>query len=134
MDVLVVLGTTAAFTYSVGAMAVALFDPNPDAEPSVFFDTSTMLITFVSLGRYLENLAKGKTSAALTDLMALAPSMATIYTNPPACTQEKRIATELVQVGDIVKIVPGSQIPADGTLTAGIPLWMRAQSPASPCQ
>ena len=119
MDVLVVLGTTAAFIYSVGAMTFALIDPNPDAEPSVFFDTSTMLITFVSLGRYLENLAKGKTSAALTDLMALAPSMATIYTNPPACTQEKRIATELVQVGDIVKIVPGSQIPADGTLTVG---------------
>ena len=119
MDVLVVLGTTAAFIYSVGAMALALFDPNPDTEPSVFFDTSTMLITFVSIGRYLENLAKGKTSAALTDLMALAPSMATIYTNPPACTQEKRIATELVQVGDIVKIVPGSQIPADGTLTRG---------------
>ena len=119
MDVLVVLGTTAAFLYSVGAMTFALFDPNPDAEPSVFFDTSTMLITFVSLGRYLENLAKGKTSAALTDLMALAPSMATIYTNPPACTQEKRIPTELVQVGDIVKIVPGSQIPADGTLTLG---------------
>ena len=119
MDVLVVLGTTAAFTYSVGAMTLALFDPNPDAEPSVFFDTSTMLFTFVSLGRYLENLAKGKTSAALTDLMALAPSMATIYTDPPACTQEKRIATELVQVGDIVKIVPGSQIPADGSLIRG---------------
>lgn len=119
MDVLVVLGTTAAFTYSCGAMISALFDSDPDAEPAVFFDTSTMLITFVSLGRYLENLAKGKTSAALTDLMALAPSMAIIYTDSPACTQEKKIATELVQVGDIVKLVPGAQVPADGTVIRG---------------
>ncbi|KAG9104395.1 hypothetical protein FRC06_002949 [Ceratobasidium sp. 370] len=119
MDVLVVLGTTSAFVYSVLAMGFAMFNPNPDFRPVVFFDTSTMLITFVSLGRYLENLAKGKTSAALTDLMALAPSMATIYTDAPACTQEKKIATELVQVGDTVKLVPGDKIPADGTVVRG---------------
>ncbi|KAG8700629.1 hypothetical protein FRC08_004592 [Ceratobasidium sp. 394] len=119
MDVLVVLGTTSAFVYSVLAMGFAMFNPNPDFRPVVFFDTSTMLITFVSLGRYLENLAKGKTSAALTDLMALAPSMATIYTDAPACTQEKKIATELVQVGDTVKLVPGDKIPADGTVVLG---------------
>ncbi|CAE6525278.1 unnamed protein product [Rhizoctonia solani] len=119
MDVLVVLGTTSAFIYSFFAMLLAMFNPNPDFRPAVFFDTSTMLITFVSLGRYLENLAKGKTSAALTDLMALAPSMATIYTDPPACTTEKKIATELVQVGDTVKLVPGDKIPADGTVLKG---------------
>ncbi|KAF8676831.1 Copper P-type ATPase CtaA [Rhizoctonia solani] len=119
MDVLVMLGTTSAFIYSFLAMFFAMFNSNPDFRPAVFFDTSTMLITFVSLGRYLENLAKGKTSAALTDLMALAPSMATIYTDAPACTVEKKIATELVQVGDTVKIVPGDKIPADGTLLKG---------------
>ncbi|KAF8751599.1 Copper P-type ATPase CtaA [Rhizoctonia solani] len=112
-------GTTSAFIYSFLAMFFAMFNSNPDFRPAVFFDTSTMLITFVSLGRYLENLAKGKTSAALTDLMALAPSMATIYTDAPACTVEKKIATELVQVGDTVKIVPGDKIPADGTLLKG---------------
>ncbi|CAE6387545.1 unnamed protein product [Rhizoctonia solani] len=119
MDVLVVLGTTSAFVYSFFVMVCAMFNSNPDFRPAVFFDTSTMLITFVSLGRYLENSAKGKTSAALTDLMALAPSMATIYTDAPACTVEKKIATELVQVGDTVKIVPGDKIPADGTLLKG---------------
>ncbi|KAG8748590.1 hypothetical protein FRC11_011983, partial [Ceratobasidium sp. 423] len=118
MDVLVVLGTTSAFIYSFFAMFCAVFNSNPDLRPAVFFDTSTMLITFASLGRYLENLAKGKTSAALTDLMALAPSMATIYTDPE-CTVEKKIATELAQVGDTVKIVPGDRIPADGTLVRG---------------
>ncbi|KAA1469123.1 copper P-type ATPase CtaA [Dentipellis sp. KUC8613] len=118
MDVLVMLGTSAAYFYSLFAMFFAMFNPDPDFMPFVFFDTSTMLIMFVTLGRYLENSAKGKTSTALTDLMALAPSMATIYTDP-ACTQEKKIPTELVQVGDIVKIVPGDKVPADGTVLRG---------------
>ena len=170
MDVLVVLGTSAAFTYSIGAMLVTLICGPPDETlewpssdedmhgmfarmhgdsfdgPSVFFDTSTMLITFVSLGRYLENLAKGKTSAALTDLMALSPSMALIYTTPPADSGTlltarsptddksekpqpaqpaavipvtKKIATELVQVGDRLLVQPGAQIPADGAVVSG---------------
>ncbi|KAF9047110.1 Cu-transporting P-type ATPase [Hymenopellis radicata] len=119
MDVLVMLGTSAAYFYSVGIMFCELFDPSPDYHPMLFFDTSTMLIMFVSLGRYLENKAKGRTSAALTDLMALAPSMATIYTDPPTFSQEKRIPTELVEVGDTVKLVPGDKIPADGTVVRG---------------
>lgn len=119
MDVLVMLGTSAAFFYSFFSMLFAIGNSDPDYRPVVFFDTSTMLIMFVSLGRYMENRAKGKTSAALTDLMSLAPSMATIYTDAPACTQERRIATELVQVGDTVKLVPGEKIPADGTVIKG---------------
>jgi Cu+-exporting ATPase len=119
MDVLVMLGTSAAYFYSIVAMLFAAFNTTPDFRPFVFFDTSTMLIMFVSLGRWLENRAKGKTSAALTDLMALAPTMATIYTDAPACTQEKRIPTELVQVGDTVKLVPGDKVPADGTVIRG---------------
>ncbi|TFY67577.1 hypothetical protein EVJ58_g1542 [Rhodofomes roseus] len=118
MDVLVMLGTSAAYFYSLGAITAAVAKADPNYHPFVFFDTSTMLIMFVSLGRYLENRAKGRTSAALTDLMALAPSMATIYTDA-ACTQEKKIATELVQVGDTVKMVPGDKVPADGTVVRG---------------
>ncbi|KAH0836710.1 hypothetical protein J3R83DRAFT_8439 [Lanmaoa asiatica] len=119
MDVLIMLGTSAAYFYSIFAMLFAAFNTTPGFRPFVFFDTSTMLIMFVSLGRWLENRAKGKTSAALTDLMALAPTMATIYTDAPACTQEKRIPTELVQVGDTVKLVPGDKVPADGTVIRG---------------
>ncbi|KAG7093698.1 hypothetical protein E1B28_007353 [Marasmius oreades] len=119
MDVLVMLGTSAAFVYSLLTMIFGLLNPTPDYHPMLFFDTSTMLIMFVSMGRYLENKAKGRTSAALTDLMALAPSMATIYTDPPSCTQEKKIPTELVEVGDTVKVVPGDKIPADGTVARG---------------
>ena len=70
---------------------------------------------FVSLGRYLENSAQGKTSAALTDLMALAPSMAIICTDA-TCFQEKKIPTEFLQIGDTVKVVSGDK---DETVVLG---------------
>ncbi|KZZ93810.1 ATPase, P-type, heavy metal translocating [Moelleriella libera RCEF 2490] len=146
MDVLVILGTSCAFFFSVFAMIVSLLFP-PHTRPSTIFDTSTMLITFITFGRFLENRAKGQTSKALSRLMSLAPSMATIYVDPIAAEkaaeawaksaeemktpktphapggssayEEKTIPTELLQVGDIVIIRPGDKIPADGTLVRG---------------
>lgn len=143
MDVLVVLGTSAAFFFSIAAMLVSIFLP-PHSRPSTIFDTSTMLITFITLGRFLENRAKGQTSKALSRLMSLAPSMATIYVDPIAAdkaaegwevaigsgtepksdqegnaAEERVIPTELIQVGDIVILRPGDKIPADGTVTRG---------------
>ncbi|KAL9118372.1 MAG: hypothetical protein Q9187_005085, partial [Circinaria calcarea] len=144
MDVLVVLGTSAAFFFSVAAMIVSILFA-PHNRPSTVFDTSTMLITFITLGRYLENRAKGQTSKALSKLMSLAPSMATIYADPIAAekaaeswdsslaekkgtpmadnagsaAEEKVIPTELIQLGDIVILRPGDKVPADGTVTQG---------------
>lgn len=143
MDVLIVLGTSCAFFFSVMAMLVSLVLP-PHTRPSTIFDTSTMLITFITLGRFLENRAKGQTSKALSRLMSLAPSMATIYADPIAAekaaegwnsdvkvedpeqqpldgnaAEEKVIPTELIQVGDIVILRPGDKIPADGVLVRG---------------
>lgn len=83
MDVLVVLGTSCAFFFSVVAMLISIMIP-PHSRPSTIFDTSTMLITFITFGRFLENRAKGQTSKALSRLMSLAPSMATIYADPIA--------------------------------------------------
>ncbi|CAG8524508.1 4318_t:CDS:1 [Funneliformis mosseae] len=120
MDVLVVIGTTSAFIFSCFSMICGIFDRS--YKPTVFFDTSTMLITFVTLGRYLENMAKGKTSVALSKLMSLTPATTTIFIKDPKTgevTGEKKIPTELVQVGDIVKIVPGDKVPADGVVTTG---------------
>ncbi|KAH9008652.1 hypothetical protein EDB85DRAFT_2283597 [Lactarius pseudohatsudake] len=76
-----------------------------------------MLIMFIPLGRNLETFAKGKTSAGLTDLMALAPSMAIIYTDA-TCTR-KKVPTVLLQIGDTGKVVPGERVPADGTVVRG---------------
>lgn len=140
MDVLVVLGTSAAFFFSVAAMIVSVMLP-PHTRPSTIFDTSSMLVTFITLGRFLENRAKGQTSKALSRLMSLAPSMATIYADPIAAekaaedwnaneskaehsqegnaAEEKVIPTELIQVSDIVILRPGDKIPADGTVTRG---------------
>ncbi|KAI1384159.1 putative copper-transporting P-type ATPase [Hypoxylon trugodes] len=143
MDVLVVLGTSAAFFFSVFAMVVSFLFP-PHSRPKTIFDTSTMLITFITLGRFLENRAKGQTSKALSRLMSLAPSMTTIYADPIAAekaaegwdtitasgkpetpardgnaAEAKVIPTELISVGDIVIIRPGDKIPADGTIVRG---------------
>ncbi|KAI4197180.1 MAG: hypothetical protein LQ348_002188 [Seirophora lacunosa] len=145
MDVLVVLGTSAAFFFSLGAMIVSVVLP-PHTRPSTVFDTSTMLISFITLGRWLENRAKGETSKALSELMSLAPSMATIYIDPIAAERaadefdgnkqvsekidmndvhtsnafaEKIVPTELIEVGDVVILRPGDKIPADGRVTRG---------------
>ncbi len=141
MDVLVVLGTSAAFFFSIASMLVSLLS-SPHTKPTTLFDTSTMLITFISLGRYLENRAKGQTSKALSRLMSLAPTMATIYADPIAAAkaaegwnvtdekmpgtptegnavEERVIATELIEVGDVVILRPGDKIPADGTVIRG---------------
>jgi Cu+-exporting ATPase len=140
MDVLVVLGTSAAFFFSIASMLVSLFSVQ-HTKPTTLFDTSTMLFTFISLGRYLENSAKGQTSKALSRLMSLAPSMASIYADPIAAAkaaegwdldektdrtsvdgnaaEERVIATELIEVGDVVILRPGDKIPADGTVIRG---------------
>ena len=140
MDVLVVLGTSAAFFFSCAAMIVSILIP-PHTRPNTVFETSSMLITFISLGRFLENRAKGSTSKALSRLMSLAPSMATIYADPLAAekaaetwtdgvsekpmtgdskvSEEKVIPTELIEVGDVVILRPGDKIPADGIVIRG---------------
>ncbi|KAI0287670.1 hypothetical protein BC826DRAFT_1108263 [Russula brevipes] len=105
MDVLVMLVTSAAYFYSFFVLIVAAFKPDP--ENPRWFSSIPALIMFVSLGRFLENSAKRKTSAALTDLMALTPSMAIVYMDA-ICTQEKKIPTEL-QIGDTVKVVLGDK-------------------------
>ncbi|KAI8452019.1 E1-E2 ATPase-domain-containing protein, partial [Phakopsora pachyrhizi] len=124
MDLLVLTGTSLALLFSIVSMDLAPILINSRAvhssyHPTILFDTGTMLITFVSFVRYLENLAKGKTSAALSKLMSLTPSSGTLYLDPPHCSQEKKLPIELVEVGDHLKIVPGDKIPADGTIIKG---------------
>ncbi|WFD36765.1 P-type Cu(+) transporter [Malassezia cuniculi] len=118
MDVLVVTGTTATWTFSVVSMAIALGCTGVCHMPPTFFDTSTMLITFVSLGRYLESNAKGRTSEALTQLIRLAPQSATLYTNK-TCTEERVVPAELLRAGDVIKVLPGERIAADGVVVHG---------------
>lgn len=121
MDVLIALSTLSAYFFSVLSMVRSVWIGS-EVRPTVFFDTSATLILFITLGRYLENLAKGQSSNALSKLMSLTPSNATmVKLNPSnhAVVEEKQIPSELVQVNDYLKIVPGDKIPTDGHVFSG---------------
>ncbi|KAL7750177.1 Cu(2+)-transporting P-type ATPase [Sorochytrium milnesiophthora] len=121
MDVLVALGTSAAFFSSLFSVLYSMVSPtHPPA--TVFFDTSTMLITFITMGKYLENRAKGQTSTALTKLLSLKPSYATLLAIDPASgdvTGERQIPSEHIQVNDVLRVLPGERVPADGVIITG---------------
>jgi Cu+-exporting ATPase len=110
MNVLVALGTSAAYFYSV---AVTFF---PRIFPGhVYYETSALIITFILLGRMLESIAKGRTSEAIKKLMELQAKTARVIRNGV----EKEIPVEDVEVGDIVVVRPGEKIPVDGTVIEG---------------
>ena len=118
MDVLVALGTTAAYTYSVCAV---LYGAVTGIQLMTYFETSAMLVTFVLLGKYLEVLAKGKTSEAIGKLLQLAPTTALLLTVDAAgkVIAEREIDAQLIQRGDLLKVLPGAKIPADGVCVSG---------------
>lgn len=109
MDVLVAMGTTAAFALSVYN---GFFNPyNSD----LYFESSGMIITLILLGKYLEQKAKTKTSDAIKQLMSLQAKTATIIVDG----EEKEVPIETVQAGDLLRVRPGEQIPVDGKIVAG---------------
>lgn len=119
MDVLVALGTNAAYFYSMYIVIKALTSDKFEGQD--FFETSAMLISFILLGKYLEVLAKGKTSDALSKLTDLAPDTAHLLTldNDGNVVSEEEISTQLLQKNDIIKIVPGAKVPVDGIVIDG---------------
>ncbi|XP_073497113.1 copper-transporting ATPase 1 [Phyllobates terribilis] len=120
MDVLIVLATSIAFIYSLVILLVAMFE-KAKVNPITFFDTPPMLFVFIALGRWLEHVAKSKTSEALARLISLQATEATIVTLRPdrSVLGEEQVDVELVQRGDIVKVVPGGKFPVDGRVIEG---------------
>ncbi|MDR3685387.1 MAG: copper-translocating P-type ATPase [Coriobacteriia bacterium] len=110
MDLLVAIGTSAAYFYSVGAT----FIPALQLEPS-FYETSALLITFVLMGKLLEAQAKGRTSDAIKKLMGLAAKTARVVRGG----EELDILVEDVVVGDVVVVRPGEKVPVDGVVIEG---------------
>lgn len=119
MDVLVAMGTNAAYFYSVYIVIKALSSDSFEGQD--FFETSAMLISFILLGKYLEVVAKGKTSDALSKLTDLAPETAFLLTldRDGNVIAEKEISTQLLQRNDVIKIMPGAKVPIDGVVIRG---------------
>jgi len=111
MDVLVALGTSAAYFYSVLSF-FAVFG----IHGSFFFETSAMLIAFIRLGKYLEARARGKAGEALKKLLRLQADKAWLVVDG----KEIEVPSSTVKAGDIVRVRPGETIPVDGTILEGI--------------
>lgn len=113
MDVLVAMGTSAAYVYSIyeGIKAITV----PGYEAHLYFETSALLITLILFGKYLEANAKGRTKQALAALMKLQAKEARIIVDGV----EKMIPVEEVKVGDLLLIKPGEKIPVDGIVVKG---------------
>lgn len=114
MDSLVALGTSAAWGYSVAATIAILFGQS-NLVFNLYYESASVILTLITLGKYFEARSKGKTSAAIEQLMNLAPKMATVLVD----SIEKQCPISEVQVGDILVVRPGEKVPVDGQLISG---------------
>ena len=131
MDVLVVLGTSVAYFYSVFFTVLSVSYPGEVAADNTCFETSAMLITFMLLGRYLEAAAKGRASEAVSKLLTLQPPTALKVVGgvakmgqgagQGAGQPEQTVEVDAASLvpSDVAKVLPGGTIPADGVVVQG---------------
>ncbi|WP_430791161.1 heavy metal translocating P-type ATPase [Virgibacillus flavescens] len=113
MDVLVALGTSAAYFYSLYESLKTI--GNPTYMPHLYFETSAILITLILVGKYLETNAKGKTTHAISKLLNLQAKQARVIRND----EEIMVSIEEVITGDRIIVKPGEKIPVDGIVRKG---------------
>ena len=109
MDVLVAMGSSAAYFYSLAVLLL------PSVSGHVYFETSALIITLIKLGKMLESRAKGRTSEAIKKLMGLRPKTARVIREGI----EQDVPVESVQPGDIVVVRPGERLAVDGVVVEG---------------
>ncbi|MFO7875403.1 MAG: heavy metal translocating P-type ATPase [Desulfovermiculus sp.] len=116
MDSLIAVGTSAAFVYSVWNLGEILLGHNPAAKAhDLYFESAAIILTLITLGRYLENRSKARTSAAIKELMQLRPETATRIQGEELVT----VPVGSIQPGDLLLIRPGERIPVDGRIEDG---------------
>jgi Cu+-exporting ATPase len=115
MNTLIAVGTSAAYLYSVGLILFPGFFQAQGVAREVYFDTSTIIITLILLGRYLEAIARGRTSMAIKRLIGLQPRTARVVRDGT----EADIPVAEVLPGDLVVVRPGEKVPVDGVIRSG---------------
>ncbi|MBE9049204.1 copper-translocating P-type ATPase [Nostocales cyanobacterium LEGE 11386] len=115
MDTLIAVGTSAAYLYSLFVTLFPEFLIAQGLMPHVYYEVSATVITFILLGRLLENRAKGQTSEAIRQLMGLQPKNARVIRDGI----EMDIPIAEVQINDVILVRPGEKIPVDGEVIAG---------------
>ena len=114
MDSLVALGAAAGLVYSLIEMGL-LAAGKVTGMPDLYFESAGMILALVTVGKYLEERSKGKTTGAITALLALAPESAVVRRDG----KEVTVPTEDIKAGETVIVRQGGRIPVDGTVTAG---------------
>ena len=109
MDVLVAMGSSVAYFYSLGVLCYSSLGVH------VYFETSAVIITLIKLGKMLEARTKGRTGGAIRKLIALRPKTATILED----ADEREIPLSQIKVGDVLIVHPGESIPVDGVVLEG---------------
>ncbi|WP_445172034.1 heavy metal translocating P-type ATPase [Microcoleus sp.] len=115
MDTLIALGTSAAYFYSVVVTIFPGFFTAQGLTPSVYYEVAASVVALILLGKTLENRAKGETSEAIRKLMGLQAKTARIVRNG----EELEVPIAQVEIGDVVQVRPGEQIPVDGDVIEG---------------
>ncbi len=114
MDTLILVGTATAYFYSLINLILLYFGKEVSMD-SFYFEAAAFILIFISLGKYLEAITKGKTSEAIKKLMGLQPKTAVIIKDG----RELEISISEVKVGDIILVKPGEKIPVDGIVVDG---------------
>ncbi len=114
MDSLIAIGTSAALLYGIFA-TIKIIGGDADYAMDLYFESAAVILTLITLGKYLESVSKGKTSEAIKKLMGLAPKTAMVIRNG----KETEISIEEVEVGDVIIVKPGEKMPVDGEVVEG---------------
>ncbi|MDR1077915.1 MAG: heavy metal translocating P-type ATPase, partial [Propionibacteriaceae bacterium] len=114
MDSLIAIGTSAALIYS-GYNTIQIASGQTMAVESLYYETAGVILTLIMLGKALEAVTKGRTSEAVRKLTGLAPKTACVVVDGV----EREIPIERVEVGDVIVVRPGAQVPVDGSVIGG---------------